>query len=91
MKSARPIYSQTAVQISDQPVVIAGIILTGGADAASITLYNEVDNSETSAAKKAVIKAAINTTVVVDLEQYFSVGCYMAITGTTPDITILMR
>ena len=91
MKPARPVYSQAALQIADEPVTIAGIILTGGADAASITLYNEADDSETAGAKKEVIKAAINTTVVVDLAQYFSVGCYMAITGTTPDITILVR
>ena len=60
-----------------------GINLTAGADAASATLHNSVDNSGDILVS---VKAAINTTrpVMFPNPVNASTGLYLVITGTTP-------
>lgn len=92
MKSARPKLITASTQISTDPITIAGVILTGGADAAVINIFNEGTDDKTSAKKIATIKAAINTTVTVNLQLFLNEGCYVELSsGTTPDITLLIR
>ena len=92
MKSARPKKIIASTQIATSPVTISGIILTAGADAAVIAIYNEADDDKTTAKKVLVVKAAINTTRPINREMYLSEGCYIElVSGTTPDITILVR
>ena len=69
------------------PGALAGVLITGGADAASVTIY---DNTAGSGTKLAVVKAAINTTAVwtPSQPQVCSKGLYATITGTTPDVFI---
>lgn len=92
MKAARPQLMTADTQVSTKPITIAGIILSGGADASEVAIYNEATSDKTAAKKVAVINAPINTTVVVNLEVYLSEGCYVdLVSGTTPNITILRR
>ncbi len=66
---------------------VMAVILTGGSDAASVTLY---DNTAASGTVIAVLKAGIDTTVVFTPAVALGVakGIYAAITGTTPDVTV---
>jgi hypothetical protein len=63
------------------------VLITGGADAASVTIY---DNTAGSGTKLAVVKAAINTTAswTPAQPQVCSTGLYAVITGTTPDVFV---
>jgi hypothetical protein len=74
--------------VKSGPGALAGVLLTAGADAASVTIY---DNTAGSGTKLAVIKAAINTTAswTPTDPQVCSTGLYAEITGTTPDIFVL--
>jgi len=91
MKSARPKYITADGQVSDSPVTISGIVLTAAGDQATVTLYNESDDSKTAAKKAITIKAATNTSTVVELDIYMGEGCYADVTGTTPELTLLIR
>jgi hypothetical protein len=92
MQSARPKLITASTQISTEPVTIAGIVLSGGADASEIAIYNEATDDKTAAKKVMVVNAAIDTTVVIKLEQFLSEGCYVhLVSGTTPNISLLIR
>jgi len=67
---------------------LTSIIITGGADAASVTLHDNA--SAGSGVVMCVVKAAINTTTVVNLAHpmAFSNGLYATVTGTTPDVSV---
>ena len=67
------------------------MLLTGAANAASVTLY---DNATTnSGAVLAVVKAAINTTVswLPPGGQVCANGIYAVVTGTTPSVTVVYQ
>ena len=72
------------------PGALIAILITGGADAASVTIY---DNTAGSGTKLAVIKAAINTTAAWTPAsmQVCSKGLYATITGTTPDVFVIYQ
>ena len=67
---------------------LSSIILTAGADAASIVLHD--NPSAASGVKILEVKAALGTTTVVDLSSplVYSKGLYATVTGTTPAITV---
>lgn len=69
---------------------VFGVILTGGADAASLSLRS---GGAAGSVLIPPIKAAINTTVVVmfPVAISFTAGVYGTITGTTPDATVLLK
>ena len=92
MQSARPKLITADTQISTEPVTIAGIILSGGADASEVAIYNEATSDKTAAKKIAVINTPLDITTIVNLEMYLSEGCYVdLVSGTTPNITLLIR
>lgn len=70
------------------PGALAAVLITGGADAASVTIH---DSTAGSGAKLAVLKAAINTTAAWTPaeKQVCSKGLYATITGTTPDVFVV--
>lgn len=86
-------YSTTAESalIHTGPGVIYQAMLTGGSDAATLILYDEVAGSGTTLA--ATIKAAINTTVVVQFPGgvAFGVGLYAAVSGTAASVSLVWR
>ncbi len=66
--------------------VIGQVVLTGGADAATATVY---DGTSTAGTLIAVVKAAINTTAHVTLNARLNNGnIHVVIGGTTPDCTV---
>ncbi len=69
---------------------IYGIILTGGADAASVSLKSGGTGGTVIIP---AIKAAINTTVSVmfPVPISFTAGVYGTITGTAPNATVILR
>lgn len=69
---------------------VYGIILTGGADAASVSLKS---GGASGTLIVPAIKAALNTTVSVmfPVAIAFTAGVYGTITGTTPNATVIMR
>ena len=75
-------------QVKARPGALVAVIITGGADAASVTVY---DNTVTSGTILAVVKAAINTTVTFcpAVPIVASKGLYATITGTTPNVTVV--
>lgn len=61
-----------------------GCVLTGGADAASATFY---DNTAGSGTKLLTVKAGINTTIVAVCPAVrCGTGIYAVVTGTTPEL-----
>ena len=70
------------------PGIVTGIILTAGADTATVTIYDNTAGSGTVLAK---LSAVTNTTAAVSLAHplSFGKGIYATITGTTPSITIM--
>lgn len=80
--------TQSSAAVKTGPGALAGVLLTAGADAASVTIYD--NPSAASGTKLAVIKAAINTTAswTPTDPQVCSLGLYAEITGTTPDVFI---
>lgn len=88
---SRPKYITADTLISDSPVTIAGIILTGGSDQAQVIVYDENDDDKTAGQKALSIKAAANTTVVTDISMYLKEGCYIDISGTSPEATIFVK
>lgn len=80
---------QASGLIKTGPGVIYGLILSGGADAATVILYDNTAGSGTKAI--GLVKAAINSTVHVSFPGgiAFGAGCYATITGTTPDVTVI--
>ena len=73
--------TQSSAAVKSGPGALAG------ADAASVTIY---DNTAGSGTKLAVLKAAQDTTVswTPTDPQVCSTGLYATITGTTPDVFI---
>jgi hypothetical protein len=77
--------------ISARPGALLGVLLTAGADAASVTIY---DNATTnSGTVLAVVKAAINSTAqwTPHVGQVCANGLYAAVSGTTPSATVVYR
>ena len=70
------------------PGLVTGIILTAGADTATVTLYDNTAGSGTVLAK---FSAVTNTTSAVSLAHplSFGKGIYATITGTSPSITVM--
>lgn len=70
------------------PGALAGVLLAAGADAASVTVY---DNTAGSGAKLAVVKAAAGASAgwTPGGLQACSKGLYAAITGTSPDVFVI--
>lgn len=67
--------------------ILYAITLTGGSDAATLTLYDELSGSGDQMV--ATIKAATNTTVHLIFPGgiVFGIGCYATITGTSPSVS----
>jgi hypothetical protein len=84
--TSKQLTSSAAVKTG--PGELHAVLLTAGADAASLTLYN---NTAGSGTKLAVLKAAANTSAVFTppVSLVFSVGLYATITGTAPEISIV--
>lgn len=71
------------------PGVLCSIVLTGGSDAATAIVY---DN--TAASGDVIVSLGAPTadkTVAASLDVVFSVGCYVALTGTDPSCTVSYR
>ncbi len=79
--------TQESVQVKDKPGLLYAVVLTAGADAASVTVYN---NTAGSGDKVCVLKAAAGTTAswCPALAIACGGGLYAAVTGTTPDVSI---
>ena len=80
--------TQASAAIRSGPGALAGVLLTAGSDAASVTIYDNA--SAASGDKLAVVKAAANSSAAWSPPdaQICSSGLYAEVTGTTPDIFI---
>lgn len=69
------------------PGWLYSVVVTAAADAASVTIY---DNTAGSGAVVAVIKAAIQTSVVWSPPEPIAcnTGIYATITGTSPSVSV---
>ena len=72
------------------PGALLAVLLTGGSDAATVTLY---DNTANSGAILAVLKAAAATTVAWTPPggQAAALGIHAVITGAAPSMTVVYR
>jgi hypothetical protein len=79
--------TQASAQVKDKPGLLYAVVLTAGADAASVTVYN---NTAGSGDKVAVLKAAAGTSASWCPAQPIacSKGLYATVTGTTPDVSV---
>ena len=79
-----------AVGTSGRDTIVWSVIVGAGADAATATLYA---GTSTGGTKQLVGKCVtVNHSVSLDTGVrglYFSGGCYLDLTGTTPDITVV--
>jgi len=81
-------YKTSSGAVKASAGLVAGIVITGGVDAASVTLSNHASNNSVPLV---MVKAAINTTATAMLAApvYFSAGIFATITGTTPSVTVI--
>ena len=81
-------------QVATDKMVIYGLAICGGGDAATITLYNEADNSKTATAKvaKLGVAAGVSDNIMFAPEGlYLDAGVYADVTGTTPEVFVYVR
>lgn len=73
------------------PGILHAITLTGGSNAATVTLYNNTEASGPQAYP--IIKTPLGDTVHVEIPGGvpFGTGLYAEITGTTPDVGIVFE
>ena len=79
-----------AIGTSGRDTIVWGVVVGAGADAATATLYA---GTSTSGTKQLVGKCVtVNHSVPINTGSrglHFDGGCYLDLTGTTPDITIV--
>lgn len=74
-----------AATIKTGPGIIHSITLAAAADAATAIVY---DNTAASGTVIAKLSAPLTDTAHAVLDVPFSIGCHVALTGTTPSFTI---
>jgi hypothetical protein len=74
--------------IKTGPGVVHSVVLTGGSDAATLVLGDEVATGGDAIVGMA---AAAGVTVCAVLDVAFGVGLYATITGTAPKVTVAYR
>lgn len=75
-----------AATVRTGPGILHSVIITGGADAATCTIY---DNTAGSGRVLLKLGAAIGlSAVATGLNIAFGKGCTVALTGTTPSISV---
>jgi hypothetical protein len=89
--SLTPVASKNATAattVKSGPGALCSVVLTSGADAASVTVYDNTAASGTILCKLAVAAGA--TTAVFAPAQPLAAGkgIHFAITGTTPSVTV---
>jgi hypothetical protein len=86
------IYSYSYLAASDLiktgPGVLHSLTLTGGSDAATVVLGDEVATAGDSIV---ALAAAAGASVCAVLDVAFGVGLYATITGTAPKVTVAYR
>lgn len=92
MNDLKPVnisYKQASGAVKATAGYVYSVVLTGGSDAASVTLKDGGSSGDA----KMVLKAAAGATVVYNFTRglTFATGIYATITGTTPDVTIGYR
>jgi hypothetical protein len=70
------------------PGVLHSVVLTGGSDAATLVVGDEVATSGDSIV---ALAAAAGVSVSAVLDVAFGVGLYATITGTAPKVTVAYR
>ena len=79
-------HTDAAALFKSGPGILHYVIITGGADAATCTIY---DNTSAAGSIILSLGAAIGlSAVATDLNIAFGTGCYIALTGTTPSISV---
>ena len=81
-------YLAASALIKTGPGVIHTVTLTGGSDAATVILGDEVATAGDSIIALAAA-AGVSASAVLDVA--FGVGLYAAITGTAPKVTVSYR
>ena len=81
-------YLAASALIKTGPGVIHSVVLTGGSDAATLVLGDEV---ATAGDTIIALAAAAGVTAAAVLDVAFGVGLYATITGTAPKVTVAYR
>jgi hypothetical protein len=81
-------YLVASALIKTGPGVIHTVVLTGGSDAATLVLGDEVATGGDSIL---ALAAAAGVTVSAVLDVAFGVGLYATITGAAPKVTVSYR
>jgi hypothetical protein len=81
-------YLAASALIKTGPGVLHTVTLTGGSDAATLVLGDEVATAGDSII---ALAAAAGVSVSALLDVAFGVGLYATITGTTPKVTVSYR
>jgi hypothetical protein len=81
-------YLAASALIKTGPGVLHAVVLTGGSDAATLVLGDEVATGGDSIV---ALAAAAGVTVSAVLDVAFGVGLYATITGTAPKVTVSYR
>ena len=81
-------YLAASALIKTGPGVIHTVTLTGGSDAATVVLGDEVATAGDSIIALAAA-AGVSASAVIDVA--FGVGLYATITGTAPKVTVSYR
>jgi len=89
--SATPIRITADTQVYLDKTEIDSVILTAGSDLATLTIYDEADNSETATEKALTLKAPTNTSEEKHGSFLLKNGCYVTITGTSAEAFIYVK
>ena len=90
----RAIRLTSSAQVATAKANIYGIAICGGADAATVQIYNEADDSKTAANRVAKLGVATVTSDEINFHPeglYLEQGIYVEITGTTPEVYVYIR
>lgn len=63
--------------------------ITGGDDAATVTLYDNASEASGTILGKLSVAANVSDDFCPCIPYVFAQGCYAAITGTTPEVTVV--
>jgi hypothetical protein len=82
----RNITLASSAAVKSGPGSVATLNLTAGADTATVILYDNTAGSGTVICKRSAV--ANTSAPEATLHVPFSIGCYAAITGTAPSVTV---
>lgn len=76
--------------VKAQPGELVAFQITGGDDAATVTLYDDPDSPHGTILGKLSVALGVSDDFCPSHPYVFAFGCWAEITGTTPDVIVVI-